>query len=259
MSDTFKNNKDTNSSIYDTMNIFLLMFALVLLTSCATGQTDDEHGAFAEYSEDKCSPVDRLSEADIKIILYEAKIYWDSIRAHVLSRKNKVGIAPKVEIDFTVQDREFSKYYENALMLYLSGDISSDFYRSLITIQQLFTIAEGCYPEVKKKIVSIDMLDNNCVMAQPLEEDQKRTFLFKVKSDWDELTVHMRGLQFRGTLSDDKLKEFDALSNRFNDNYRNACMLYLKGDISSPEITRSLMTLEEINEDSNKLLHDMGR
>lgn len=259
MTDVLKRHKNQGRYLRTVMGNIVLMIALSLLMSCATGPTHDDSMTREEKLEDKCRSVERLGEEDIRRILFEAKMHWDAIRAHVASQKNKGGMSQDKEIDFTVQDTEFTKYYDNALMLYLSGDISSDFYRSLITIQQLFIIAEGCYPEVRKETASIDTLDSDCISAHPLEEDNKRTSLFKIKSEWDELNIMIHGHQIRGSLSGEQLHEYDVLKERFNDTYRNACILYLKGDTTSPDITRSLKTLEEINLDSSRFLHDMKR
>lgn len=259
MSDISINNKNARRFLCCVMNNLLPMIAFFIVVSCATGSTIDENRRLEGNLEGECSSVDYLSENDIRRMLLEAKMHWDSIRAHVASKKNKGAISEGEDIDFTVQDSEFAKYYDNALMLYLSGDVSSDFYRSVITLKQLFIIAQGCYPEVKKETNSIDKLDNDCITAHPLEEDEKRTSLYKIKSEWDELSIMISGHQIRGKLSDDELRKYNALKSRFNENYRSACMLYLGGDVTSDELIRSFMRLEEINQDGNKLLDDVGR
>jgi hypothetical protein len=231
----------------------VLLLIVLMIASCATGSTSKHYRLQAEVEEENCGPETQLKEQDVRMILYQARKQWDSIHKHVMSRQTGESQS-KEAIDFTVQNREFTKYYNNALMLYLRGDTSSDLRLSLITLKHLISLAETCYPEIREDISYVQALNDACSTITPFEDDARRMFLYRAKTEWDEHAVLLLGLRMRGSLTEEKQQRYETLDREFTDNYNNACMLYFSGETESDDFTRLINTLDEINSRTKDLI-----
>lgn len=232
--------------------IFMCVF-LFLLVPCAAAQNERDRHAAAGSPADECSGVMPLNEAAVRKVIYESKKYWDAVSSYVESLKKTGKPAETTEHFFPVHNREFEKFYGNAVLLYLRGDVSCDFLKYLITIKQLLSIARNCYPVEGADIPHVMALKEVCISVESLEPDPKRFMLYKLRTSWDELCTHMLGRRFEGG------KPFEQLNREFAKHYDAALSLYLQGNSSSEEFDRHIDTLKGLLAEAYDRRRDSGK
>lgn len=233
----------------------LLCVALSVLAACTVTQAKGKSNAPLQAMQEsgmaartECASMEPLDEETIKRFLYQARTYWDALGAYIMDNGETIQVLNRdIVAYYPVQNREFMKYFNNAIMLYLRGDTSSDFARSLVTIKQLISIAKGCYPDVKEDISCVEALRVDDLSVQPLEKDPKRAFLYRIKTNWDEFSVQKMSLLYRSQGTDEHMENFELLSMEFTSLFDKAVMLYLSGDgTSSDQLDRTCAMLEEL-------------
>lgn len=238
--------------------LFIGSLLVTLLMSCATDRIRAGNDKYADVAAENCGTVPALSEDDMRMTLLYAKRRWDTIQRHVQQRVRMGTMTEDQMQQFTVQDSEFSKFYTNALMLYLRGDLSDDICRSLYTLQELIVLAESCNPGIEGSPASSLLLNKRCETVEPSQDDGNRRFLYRSKTDWDEFFIVMMSRQIRGNMSVNELNDLKGINEEFIDAYSSACLLYLGGGASSEEFSQYLSTLESIRERSDQMMRQQS-
>jgi len=243
------------------MRLFILDMGLCLLilSACASEKTLASYDPMTDLMEENCGALSPVSESDLRLALYQAKKQWDSITAHVDNQRRMEILSDEQVHQFALQDDEFTKYYTNALTLYLYGDLSADLCRSLLTVRELIIIAGSCYPGILEQGLRPFNLEGSCESLESPEDDTNRALLYRIKSQWDEFSIEMMGRQIRGGIPAESGKEFEKLTKEFRDTYSDACMLYLNKQDWTEEFSRTLDTLEHISEQSMGLLQKSNK
>ncbi|MGD2080101.1 MAG: hypothetical protein PVJ36_03080 [Nitrospirota bacterium] len=218
----------------------LLIALLIALSSCASSQPVKKQSIALETAEDGCALTASLEEESASMVLYQAKRYWDALSAYIIRETNAGRMSKRALDDFKIQNREFSKFYNNTLILYLRGDTSYEFGRSLVTIKTILLALKSSYPNMGEDISHVESMRDNCVFVEHLRDDAVRGYLNKIRIDWDEINVPMLGLQYRSQGPCRVLDEFELLRGKFNRHYNDAVLLYLGGKANDGRLEETL-------------------
>ncbi|MEJ2697665.1 MAG: hypothetical protein P8013_13585 [Candidatus Sulfobium sp.] len=236
------------------MKLNLLLFGLLIanLTSCASLQNGGRNAAVIAGQKDYAC-IRQTGGREIRSFLHHSQKYWDAVTAAVTERRKSNLISYIEWNDYLVQNREFAKYFNNAAILYLKGDISSDFIWSVAAVQQLLLLTRRCYPDLEGLLEHIRTFRDDCITPELLEEDQVRLSLYNAKLQWDELFTIM-GSRNADNLSDGDNNDFIHLDEEFYNQFNNALRAYLDGGKASEGIGTTLGRLKKLIQRGNIIL-----
>jgi hypothetical protein len=142
--------------------------------------------------------------------------------------------------------RELTKYYTNTLMLFLNGDISSSFCNSLITVKVLILNTNILYPDIKANISHIINLREPCITVKTIKNGPIRTFLYEIKTNWDELSLRIFNMKPDNYETYYTLIEFIFINKEFIRAYTDVLLLYFKEDVASDEFLIKINKIKEL-------------
>lgn len=229
-------------------------FLLIAVTSCAPAQNGKRNDVTGITEKNDCDTFQAADEIALRTFLYQAKDYWDSITEFVNEKQNQNQISEKEVDDYAIQNREFTKYFDNALTEYLRGDISSDFAWSLATVKQLLLHTQSCYPDFKRRLEYIKAFREDCILLESLSGDTIRTFLYRTKLEWGEIFIIMSSRQSEKLFTGEVREEFKRMDREFNFHFNNALRAYLKNDKTEDKIEKSLKILGTLINRGNIIL-----
>ncbi len=235
------------------LNLFLSLLLMAILTSCASLQSGGKNDTVIAGQED-CASIRQTGGQEIRSFLHNSQQYWDAVTESVMERRNRDQIS-YIEInDYLVQNSEFAKYFNNAVALYLKGDISSDFIWSVATVRQLLLLTQTCYPDLEGSLEQIRAFRDDCIALELLGEDQVRLSLYQAKLEWDELFTVLGSRNSGDPSTEDNENDFSRMDKEFNNHFNNALKAYLEDGKASDEIETSLGTLRGLIQRGNILL-----
>lgn len=219
---------------------------LLLLSSCApVARQEMDSLEDSPARGDRCVP---LKEEQVRLFLYQSKVYWDAVGTYVEVKQREGLVSERASLDFAVQDREFTKYYINALMLFLRGDTSSDCGRSLVTVKKLLLGLAASYPNMNEDVSSVKALDDDCIKFLLLPDDPVRNFLYRAKTFWDEFNSKVMSLQIQSGGYNETFEWFREMNEEYSTLYDKALNSYLRGEDSSERMSETLSDLEGLIE-----------
>lgn len=230
----------------------LISVLLVALTSCASLQSEGKNDTVVAGQED-CAYIRQTGGQDIRSFLHNSQQYWDAVTAAVMERQKRNQISYIEFNDYLVQNSEFAKYFNNAVALYLKGDISSDFVWSVATVRQLLLLTQTCYPDLEGLLEQIRAFRDDCIALELLGEDQVRLSLYQAKLEWDELFTVLGSRNSGDPSTEDNENDFSRMDKEFNNHFNNALKAYLEDGNVSVEFEDSLGTLRGLIQRGNIL------
>jgi hypothetical protein len=233
--------------------LFSIGLLIAILTSCASLQKAENNGAVVAGQKD-CACIRQTGGQEIRSFLHHSQRYWDAVTESVMERRNRNQITFIEWNDYLVQNSEFAKYFSNAVILYLKGDISSDFIWSAATVRQLLLLTRTCYPELEDLLEHIRAFRDDCIALELLEEDQVRLSLYDAKLEWDEIFTVLGSRNSCNFLTENNYNDFSQMDKEFNDQFKNALRAYLDGGKAPDEIGTTLGRLKKLIQRGNIIL-----
>jgi hypothetical protein len=235
------------------LNLFLIGLLIAILASCASLQNAEKNDALIAGQKD-CACIRQTGGQEIRSFLHHSQRYWDAVTASAMERRNRNRISYVEWNDYLIQNREFAKYFNNAVMLYLKGDISSDFIWSAATVRQLLLLTRTCYPELEGLLEHIRAFRDDCIAVELLEEDQVRLSLYKAKLEWDEIFTVLGSRNSCNFLTEDNYNDFSQMDKEFDNEFNNALREYMDGGKAPEEIGTTLGRLKKLIQRGNIIL-----
>ncbi|MCL5024694.1 MAG: hypothetical protein M1497_15270 [Nitrospirae bacterium] len=230
-----------------TVRSLLCPLLLFLLVSCASpgavGNGETGHGEQAREN--------RLDEESLRLFLFQAKRYWNALSASI-EKNREVGRLSEFQADdFAVQDREFSKYYTNALTLYLRADASDDLARSLHTVRAIVELSRACFPEVDGDLSAVLEKRGNTISVVKIADDPRRLFLYQALTRWNELRSYALSRQVRSERAPEDNDYFERVDADFSRYFYAAVMVYLESG-ASDDYRRQARRLEDLLDQASR-------